>query len=126
MADVAERIEQLCLALDDGELPGYAARAGVGEVLARVLAAVAERGPDPALTPDLDALDDAFARFGLGMPTQAERAYEPLDGLDGHPVVQVWTCPAPRPCTRIEAAADTSSPPCAATGSPLALTRLPT
>jgi hypothetical protein len=129
VAEIAERIERLCTLLGEDELRAYADQAGASEVLTRIVAALrADERDDTAVLRDLDALDEATARLGLGAVTQPEREYQPLDGCSGgHPVVHAWICPVRRRCSRVEPVAGTSqSPVCAATGRPLTLVRVAT
>jgi hypothetical protein len=129
MAETGERIELLCRALDESNLRGYANRAGAGKILTRILAAVADGVYGPELDRDLDALDDALAQSGLGAVTDADRGkYRRVPGAGtAHPVVDVWVCPAARPCSRVEpAAGQSASPQCAATGQCLRLHRVAT
>lgn len=116
---VAGRIEQLCtqLALEDFE--ERAARYGAADPLARIITAV-RTGADPAmLESDLDALDEAFARHGIDNVTSTPRAYRPLPGASGHPVMRAWACPATRRCTRLILDDRTEARVCALTGQPL-------
>ncbi|MDP9844833.1 hypothetical protein [Streptosporangium lutulentum] len=127
MADIAERVERLCALLGDDDLWDYAEESGSGRTLRDIVAAVGD-GDDGSLQHHLDALDEAMARLGLGAITQPERTYQPLAGTGGgHPVVQAWACPAPKPCSRVETEARQGPPPvCAATGHSLVLVRVAT
>jgi hypothetical protein len=77
------RIERLCAHLALGNREDFeqrAARYGAADTLARIITAV-RTGIDPALLePDLDALDEAFARHGVDNLTGTVRAYRPLPG----------------------------------------------
>jgi hypothetical protein len=129
MARTDNRIELLCLAIEQSNLLGYAERAGAGEILKRILAAVANGDYGPELDRDLDALDDAMAMSGLGPVTDADRGtYRRVpDSKTSHPVVDVWICPAVRPCGRAQPAGGSApAPACAATGQRLRLLRLAT
>ena len=129
MSETDNRIELLCRAIDQSNLRGYANRAGAGEILQRILAAVAAGDYGPELDRDLDAFDDAMAMAGLGAVTGANRGiYRGMpDTKTSHPVVDVWVCPAPRPCGRaVPAGGSAPSPACAATGQRLRLRRLAT
>jgi len=100
-----ERIARLCSQFTLDDLAAAAARFDATETLDRIVAAV-QAGTDPAdLESDLDELDDAFARHGIDNITTGARVYRALPGSTGHPVMRVWTCPAARPCTRVEVAA---------------------
>lgn len=119
LVTVTGRIEQLCtqLALEDFE--ERAALYGAADPLARIITAV-RTGTDPALLePDLDALDEAFARHGIDNVTSTSRAYRPLPGAGGHPVMRAWVCPATRRCPRLVLGSGTGSRVCALTGQPL-------
>lgn len=120
---IGRRIERLCAhpALRSFEdFAQRAARYGVATSLARIITAV-RTGTDPTLlTPDLDALDEAFARHGIDL-TGTVRAYRPLPGTGQHPVIRAWVCPATRPCPRLIPGAGAGTPVCALTGQPLTL-----
>ncbi|MGX9887881.1 hypothetical protein [Streptomyces sp. NPDC002276] len=126
MAETAGRVEHLCTLLDDGELYAYAEQAGADSVLRRLLAAVRDGGADTDVKEDLDALDEAMARFGLGAVTQPARAYQPVAGtLQSRRVVQAWACPTGRPCSRVESVAQHAQAPiCAISGQRLTLVRV--
>jgi hypothetical protein len=125
---VAERIERLCTLLSDDDLRVHINGAGVDAVLTRILAAVKDGRHDSALERDLDALDDATAKSGLGPVTRPVRIFYPAPAAgSGHPVVHAWACPAARRCTRVERVGQAAQPPvCAATSGPMALVRVPT
>jgi len=118
------RIERLCEVLAHDNLRDFerrAARYGAAAPLTRILTVV-RTGADPApLEPDLDALDEAFARHGVDNLTGTVRAYRALPGTGEHPVMRAWVCPAPRACARlIPLSGFGSTPPvCALTGRPL-------
>jgi hypothetical protein len=118
------RIERLCAHLGHGNLEDFehrAARYGAAAPLARIITAV-QTGIDPALLePDLDALDEAFARHGIDNLTRTVRAYRPLPGTGEHPVIRAWVCPATRPCPRLIPLSGTTPPVCALTGRDLTL-----
>lgn len=118
------RIERLCEVLALGKLEAFeqrAARYGAAAPLARIITAV-QTGADPALlVPDLDALDEAFARHGIDNLTGTARAYRPLPGAGEHPVIRAWVCPATRSCPRLIPMSGTIPPVCALTGQPLTL-----
>lgn len=98
------RIARLCAHPALGNLEDFeqrAARYGAAASLARILTAV-RTGTNPnLLVPDLDALDDAFARHGIDNLTGTVRAYRPLPGTGQHPVIRAWVCPATQPCSRL-------------------------
>jgi hypothetical protein len=118
------RIERLCAHPALGNLDAFterAARYGAADPLARLITAV-RTGADPALLkPDLDALDEAFARHGVDNLTRTVRAYRPLPGTGEHPVMRAWVCPALRPCSRLIPLSGPTPPVCALTGQPLTL-----
>ncbi|MFG2332464.1 hypothetical protein ACGFMM_22905 [Streptomyces sp. NPDC048604] len=130
MHDVADRLERLCRLLGGGELARRAREYGVEEPLERVLGAVrAGAGPE-GLRADLDALDEGFARHGIDGLTTRTRAYQPLAGTVGHPVLRGWVCPAARRCSRFtedEAGAPVGAagPSCEALGTPLVRVEIP-
>ena len=125
MSETDTRIELLCQAMEQSNLRGYAVRAGAGDILQRILAAVASGDYGPKLDRDLDELDDAMAMAGLGAVTGANRGIP--DTKTSHPVVDVWVCSAPRPCGRaVPAGGSAPAPTCAATGQRLRLRRLTT
>ena len=93
-----------------------AARYGVADVLARVVAA-ASRGEVPEA--DLDLLDSAFAEHGIDNLTRAYRSFEPWPG-PRNVVVTAWVCPTGA-CPR---AATDEQPSCHLTGRPLRETRI--
>ncbi|MEV4378836.1 hypothetical protein [Streptosporangium sp. NPDC049644] len=129
MDGLAERIGNLCALLGaDDDLSGYVEQAGAGETLAAVVDALGRGEYGAALERDLDALDEAMARFGLGAVTTSERVYRPVAVTGGgHPVVQAWACPLVRRCGRVEPVTRESAPPvCAALGTAMALVRVPT
>jgi hypothetical protein len=129
MDGLAERIENLCTLLGEGDdLSTYAEQAGAGETLADIVAVLGAGEYGTTLERDLDALDEAMARFGLGAVTQPERVYRQAPGTGGgHPVVQAWACPLVRRCSRVEPVTRTSpSPVCAAVDTAMVLVRLPT
>ncbi|MEV4020793.1 hypothetical protein AB0J35_60990 [Nonomuraea angiospora] len=93
-----------------------AARYGVADVLARVVAA-ASRGEVPEA--DLDVLDSAFAKHGIDNLTRAHRSFEPWPGAR-NVVVTAWVCPTGA-CPR---AATDKQPSCRLTGQPFRETRV--
>lgn len=103
------RVELLCTQAGEA-LAERATRYGVGDVLARVVAA-AERGEVSEV--DLDLLDSAFARHGIANLTRAHRGFEPWPGARSV-VVRAWVCPTGA-CTR---AATGERPSCRLTGQP--------
>ncbi|NUU21044.1 MAG: hypothetical protein HOV68_05940 [Streptomycetaceae bacterium] len=125
MAEIADRISQLCtrLAADGTYLQDAAERAGAAEALSRIRAAVrdAETPPGTArLLHDLDVLDQAMARTGHGYVTLPDRVYMQFPGRPPAPTVEVAVCPAPHACTRLVRARDTDDTRvCAITGQAL-------
>lgn len=121
---MTERIARLCAhpALRNFEdFAQRAARYGAGPSLTRIIAAM-RTGTDPTLlTPDLDVLDDAFARHGIDNLTGTVRAYRPLPGAGQHPVIRAWICPATQPCSRMIPGGRADAPVCALSGQPLIL-----
>ncbi|MGW4064629.1 hypothetical protein ACWEGE_40515 [Amycolatopsis sp. NPDC004747] len=87
-----------------------AARYGVADVLARVVAG-ASRGE--VAEPDLDRLDSAFAQHGIDHLTRDSRSFEPWRG-PREVVVTAWECPTGA-CPR---AATGEQPSCRLTGQP--------
>ncbi|MET7458239.1 hypothetical protein ABZT03_41715 [Streptomyces sp. NPDC005574] len=124
MHDVADRLERLCRLLGGGELARRAGEYGVAGPLERVLGAL-RAGRDPErVRADLDALDEGFARHGIDGLTTRTRAYQPLSGTVGHPVLRGWVCPAAHRCARFTpldtgAAHADAAPVCEALGTPL-------
>jgi hypothetical protein len=118
------RIARLCAHLDRDNFEDFeqrAARYGAAAALARIITAM-QTGTDPILlTPDLDALDEAFARHGIDNLTGTLRAYRPLPGTGEHPVIRAWVCPANRPCPRLIPRSGTTPPVCALTRQALTL-----
>ncbi len=127
MTVTKDRVERLCDMLGNAEFWQVADEAGVGETLTRIVATTCNGtsgGADDDLVADLDSLDEAMARAGLGMVTQPDRAYRPLPGPRG---LYFWECPAARPCSRVVTVPDieTAEPAiCPMTGRPLRRTRL--
>ena len=103
------RVELLCTQAGD-ELAEHAARYGVADVLARIVAAA---GRGEVSEADLDLLDGAFARHGIPGLTRAHRGFEPWPGARAV-VVKAWVCPSGA-CTR---AATDERPTCRLTGQP--------
>jgi hypothetical protein len=93
-----------------------AARYGVAEVLARVVAAASQGDVSEA---DLDLLDSAFAEHGIDNLTRANRSFEPWPGARSM-VVTAWVCPTGA-CPR---AATAKQPSCHLTGQPFQETRV--
>lgn len=124
IATMTGRIARLCARPVMGNLEDFKERAGrygVAASLARIITAV-QTGTDPTLLePDLDALDEAFARHGIDNLTGTVRAYRPLPGAGEHPVIRAWVCPATRPCPRLIPGGGADAPVCALTGQPLIL-----
>jgi hypothetical protein len=124
--EVAERLGRLCPQAAGEALEARARRYGAGAALERLAAAVRSGATGAPVTAELDALDDAFARNGIDGLTRGDRGYEAVRGAPGHPVVTVWACPAPRPCTRLEPRepdGPAGTPLCSLTGDPLTLRR---
>ncbi|MER6430729.1 hypothetical protein ABT272_23755, partial [Streptomyces sp900105245] len=124
MDEIAERLARLCAQAGDDGLRERAERYGVGEALTRLGQAARAGSRTAAVTADLDALDDAFARHGIDGLTVGPRGFEPLRGGRAHPVVTVWGCPAEASCSRLEPqerqrGSRTPPPACALTGTPL-------
>jgi hypothetical protein len=123
-----QRLELLCEKLGSGEVQQIAAELGVTPPLERVLGAVRDDRSwvEAAVSADLDELDAAFKRWGLdGGLTGRFRSFRDLPGTGGHPVVDVWMCPAGR-CSRVvPAARDDPAPVCAVTQASCTLRRLP-
>ncbi|MCT2587920.1 hypothetical protein [Actinophytocola gossypii] len=103
------RVEVLCQQAGEA-LAERAARYGVADVLARVVAA-ASRGNVPAA--DLDLLDSAFAEHGIDHLTRAYRSFQPWPGAR-NVVVTAWVCPTGA-CPRV---ATDKPPSCHLTGQP--------
>jgi hypothetical protein len=121
--EVRSAVAAVCAALDDPGFGRLAAQAGATGVLARIVTALNDPGA-AAPAAELDHLDDLLARAGLDGLDLTSRAYQPLPGLPGHPVVEVYACALDR-CSRIASAAD-PAPLCGVAGQPLRLVRLPT
>jgi hypothetical protein len=102
MDEIGERLARLCVQAGDEGLRERAEHYGVGEVLARLGQAARSGLRTSAVTADLDALDDAFARHGIDGLTVGARVFDPLRGVRAHPVVTVWGCPAEASCSRLE------------------------
>jgi hypothetical protein len=102
----------------------------VAEQLERVLGALrAGTGPE-RVRADLDALDEGFARHGIDGLTTRTRAYQPLPGTVGHPVLRGWVCPAAHRCSRFTehdtgAPDGDAGPVCEALGTPLVRVEIP-
>jgi hypothetical protein len=130
MHDVADRLERLCRLLGGGELARRAREYAVAEQLERVLGAL-RAGSDPErVRADLDALDEGFARHGIDGLTTRTRAYQPLSGTVGHPVLRGWVCPAAHRCSRFvprdtAAPASDAGPVCEALRTPLVRVEIP-
>ncbi|MFJ4355962.1 hypothetical protein ACIP25_06650 [Streptomyces massasporeus] len=130
MHDLADRLDRLCRLLGGGELTRRAREYGVAEHLERVLGAVRD-GTDPErVRADLDALDEAFARHGFDGLTTRTRAYQPLSGTVGHPVLRGWVCPAAHRCSRFSqhdtgTPGGDAGPVCEALGTPLVRVEIP-
>ncbi|MFE1947231.1 hypothetical protein [Streptomyces massasporeus] len=130
MHDLADRLDRLCRLLGGGELARRAREYGVAEHLERVLGAVRD-GTDPEwIRADLDALDEAFARHGIDGLTTRTRAYQPLSGTVGHPVLRGWVCPAAHRCSRFTqhdtgTPGGDAGPVCEALGTPLVRVEIP-
>lgn len=124
MAGLTGRIGRLCAHPALRDVEDFAQRAacyGAARSLARIITAV-RTGADPAgLEPDLDALDEAFARHGIDSLTGTVRAYHPLPGMGAHPVTRGWVCPAARRCSRLVPGGGADAPVCALNGQPLIL-----
>ncbi|MFI6288219.1 hypothetical protein ACIBCM_26320 [Streptomyces sp. NPDC051018] len=118
--EVAEKLARLCPQAEGDSLAEHAREYGAGEVLDRLTAAVRAGEGGPAVAADLHALDEAFARHGIDGLTTGARGYETPRGGREHPVVTVWACPAPRPCSRLvprqDGERDGAGPPCALSG----------
>lgn len=126
MSDMDHRIERLCAQLPGGELTLRAQRYGVAEALERVLGALRQGTDLEAVRGDLDAVDEGFAVHGIDGLTTGSRAYQPLPGEAGHPVLRGWVCPAPRRCVRLAPLGDDGRPPtCAALEAPLVRVEIP-
>ncbi|RSM44606.1 hypothetical protein DMA12_15665 [Amycolatopsis balhimycina DSM 5908] len=97
-------------------LADRAARYGVADVLARVVAA-ASRGE--VAEADLDLLDSAFARHGIDHLTRGHRSFEPWPGARKL-VATGWECPTGA-CPRV---ATGEQPSCRLTGRPFRETRV--
>ncbi|MFG2883595.1 hypothetical protein ACGFYV_15050 [Streptomyces sp. NPDC048297] len=102
MDEIGERLARLCAQAGEEGFREWAERYGAGEALARLGQAARSGLRTPAVTADLDALDDAFARHGIDGLTVGARAFEPLRGGRAHPVVTAWGCPAEESCSRLE------------------------
>lgn len=87
-----------------------AARFGVAEVLARVVAAASSGEVSEA---DLDLLDSAFAKHGIDNLTRAHRGFSQWPG-PRNVVVTTWKCPTGA-CPREET---DEQPSCRLTGQP--------
>ncbi|GGV82914.1 hypothetical protein ABZ178_27380 [Streptomyces massasporeus] len=130
MHDLADRLDRLCRLLGGGELTRRAREYGVAEYLERVLGAVRD-GTDPErVRADLDALDEGFARHGIDGLTTRTRAYQPLSGTVGHPVLRGWVCPAAHRCSRFTrhdtgTPGGDAGPVCEALGTPLVRVEIP-
>lgn len=130
MHDLADRLDRLCRLLGGGELARRAREYGVAEQLERVLGAL-RAGTDPErVRADLDALDEGFARHGIDGLTTRTRAYQPLSGTVGHPVLRGWVCPAAHRCSRFTghdtgAPDGDAGPVCEALGTPLVRVEIP-
>jgi hypothetical protein len=109
------RVGALCEQAGEA-LAERAARYGVADVLARVVAA-ASRGEVPEA--DLDLLDSAFAEHGIDNLTRAHRGFEPWPGAR-KVVVTGWVCPTGA-CPR---AATDEQPSCRLTRQPFRETRV--
>lgn len=130
MQDLADRLDRLCRMLGGGELARRAREYGVAEHLERVLDAV-RSGTDPErVRDDLEALDEGFARHGIDGLTTRTRAYRPLSGTVGHPVLRGWVCPAAQRCSRFTqldtgAPGGDADPVCEALATPLVRVEIP-
>jgi hypothetical protein len=118
-ARTGPRVEILCGQADDEALTQRAARYGVADVLARVVADAAAGEVSEA---DLDALDNAFALHGIDNLTRASRTFQPWPGARDV-TVTAWVCPTGA-CTRARAATAGNRPVCGLTGMPLTETRI--
>jgi hypothetical protein len=114
------RIEQLCAHLSEKNFAQLAAEYGVTAPLLRIVEAVRAGEQPDHLEPDLDAVDDAFARHGTSGVTSGKRTFREIPGqLSGHPTVRVRVCPAPRRCARQVLGTHDEPRECAITGLPM-------
>ncbi|MEU3490526.1 hypothetical protein [Streptomyces massasporeus] len=130
MHDLADRLDRLCRLLGGSELARRAREYGVAEHLERVLGAVRDGTDLERIRADLDALDEAFARHGIDGLTTRTRAYQPLSGTVGHPVLRGWVCPAAHRCSRFTqhdtgTPGGDAGPVCEALGTPLVRVEIP-
>ncbi|GAA1895250.1 hypothetical protein GCM10009753_25200 [Streptantibioticus ferralitis] len=116
-----ERVEQLCLSMaSDPSLQAALHDAGFNRTQWELLVGAVRHGSDPeALTPLLDAIEEAAAALGVDGLTTTDRQFQPLpDATAGVRTTHRWRCPHPRPCSRVEPGSSTT-PVCPLTQDPL-------
>lgn len=115
-----QRIAQMCTRLSSPS--GPLAGAGPMRDLALRIAGALRDGRHPELDADLDELDDLLLRKGFTAGLSTCRSASGVAGIgDGHPHLDVLTCPAEL-CARVEPAEVERD--CPVLGAPLRRTRL--
>jgi hypothetical protein len=118
---VGERLNQLCLSMaGDPGLRAMLADAGVTVGQWEALFTAVRDGTDvEALTPLLDAVDEAAAAAGIDGVTTGDRRFQPLPEAAGFRTAYGWLCPHPHPCGRVQPSDHGTPPMCPLTSDPL-------
>jgi hypothetical protein len=125
MSEIGDRINQLCTVLNESDIWTDCEAAGAVESLRLIITMIRNDVPahtdriDDELVRALDAFDAAMATAGYGYVTRSSRKYQRVPGTDRARRVDIWVCPAPRPCTRTARTRDAEGAACALTSQAL-------
>ncbi|MEV2194668.1 hypothetical protein AB0I02_27315 [Streptomyces phaeochromogenes] len=132
MTEIGDRVSRLCAAMSEADAWADCAEAGASDILREIVTAIRtgtaadDRAgwSDEELARALDTLDAAMAAADYGYLTRPTRTYPQLPGESHCFRVDLWVCPATRPCTRSVRARDADGAACEITGQGLRKIRL--